>query len=76
MLLAFVFILRNDLVHPDGSPDAMAVDTREDLLAGQRAFQEPDLYFSTVGELHTSFQQYHIIFYHSFTDCHILRSSL
>jgi hypothetical protein len=35
MLLAFLFIFRNDLVHADGTSDAMGADTREYLLPGR-----------------------------------------
>jgi hypothetical protein len=75
VLLALVFILRNDLVHADGTQDAMGVDTREYLLPGQRALQEPDLHFGTVGKLCASFQEDHIIFHYSFTDHDLLPSS-
>lgn len=61
MLLAFLFIFRNDLVHADRVSDAMGVDPREHLLPRQRALQEPDLHFSTVGELCAGFQKHHIM---------------
>jgi hypothetical protein len=75
VLLALLFIFRNDLVHADGTPDAMGADTREHLLPRQRALQESDLHFSTVGELHTGFQEHHVIFHHAFTDHDLLASS-
>src|SRR2546430_1826062 len=53
----------------------MGADTREHLLPGQRALQEPDLHFSTVGELRACFQEHHIIFHHPFTDHDLLASS-
>jgi hypothetical protein len=75
VLLALVFILRNDLVHPDGAGGAMDVDTREYLRPGQRVFQESDLHFGAVGELRAGFQEHHIIFHHPFADRHTLFSS-
>jgi hypothetical protein len=75
MLLAFLFVFRNDLVHADRMSDAMGADTREHLLPRQRALQEPDLYFSAVGELCAGFQKYHIIFHYPFTDHDLLVSS-
>ena len=72
MLLAFLFIFRNDLVHADGTSDTMGADTREHLLPRQRMLQEPDLHFSAVGKLCAGFQKYHIIFHHAFTDHDLL----
>jgi len=75
VLLALLFIFRNDLVHADGPSDTMGADTREHFLSRQWALQESDLHFSPVGELHTGFQEHHVIFHHAFTDHDLLASS-
>jgi len=76
VLLALLFIFRYDLIHADGTSETMGADTREHLLPRQRAFQEPDLHFSPVGELHAGFQEHHVIFHHPFTDHALLASSI
>jgi hypothetical protein len=49
VLLAFLFIFRNDFIHADGTLDAIGADTREHLLPGQWALQEPDFHISWQG---------------------------
>jgi len=75
VLLAFLFIFRNNLVHADGMVYAMGADTYEHLLPRQRALQEPDLHCSAVGKLRAGFQKHHIIFHNPFTDQHLWVSS-